>query len=82
MQKTSKKTVQDQTPLGWKFEPLGITQGIEILHTTKWYMHKPETVLKNETPKIHWDFEIQTNHLIPARRPDLVLYNKKKEREK
>ena len=28
--------------------------------------------------KILWDFEIQTDHLIPARRPDLVLINKKK----
>ena len=41
-------------------------------------MHKPESVLENETHKILWDFEIQTDHLIPARRPDLVLINKKK----
>ena len=27
--------------------------------------------------KILWDFEIKTDHLIPARRPDLVLINKK-----
>ena len=47
-------------------------------HTTKWYMHKPESVLENETHKILWDYEIQTDHLIPARRPDLVLINKKK----
>ena len=44
-------------------------------HATKWYMHKPESVLENETHKILWDFEIQTDHLIPARRPDLVLIN-------
>ena len=47
-------------------------------HATKWYMHKPESVLENETHKILWDFEIQTDHLITARRPDLVLINKKK----
>ena len=41
-------------------------------------MHKPESVLENETHKILWDFEIQTDHLITARRPDLVLINKKK----
>ena len=46
-------------------------------HTKKWYMHKPESVLENETHKILWDFEIKTDHLIPARRPDLVLINKK-----
>ena len=42
-------------------------------HSTKWYMHKPESILENEMHKILWDFEIQTAHLIPARRPDLVL---------
>ena len=40
-------------------------------HTTKWHMREPESVLENETYKILWDFEIQTDHLIPARRPDL-----------
>ena len=40
-------------------------------------MLKPESVLKNETHKIHWDFEIQTNYLIPIRRLDVVLNNKK-----
>ena len=45
-------------------------------------MHKPESVLENETHKILWDFEIKTDHLIPARRPDLVFINKKKKKEK
>ena len=40
------------------------------------YMHNPESVLENETHKILWDFEIQTNHLISARRPDPVIDNK------
>ena len=40
-------------------------------------MHKPESVLENETHNILWDFEIKTDNLIPARRPDLVLINKK-----
>ena len=35
-------------------------------HTTKWYMHKLETVLENETHKILWDFEIQTDYQILA----------------
>ena len=30
------------------------------------------------TKQIHWDFEIQADHLISARRPDLMLINKKK----
>ena len=41
-------------------------------------MHIPKPVLENETHNILWDFEVQTDHLIPARRPDLVLIDKKK----
>ena len=41
-------------------------------------MHKPESVLEKETHKILWDFDIKTDHLIPARRPDLGLINNKK----
>ena len=44
----------------------------------KWYIHNPEFVLENETLKILWDFEIQTDHLNSARRPDLDIVNKKK----
>ena len=43
-------------------------------------MHNPESVLENETQKILWDFEIQSDNLISARRPNLVIvYNKKRE---
>ena len=44
-------------------------------HTNKWYMHNPASVLENDTYKLLWDFEIQTDHLISTRRPNL---NKKK----
>ena len=47
-------------------------------HTTKWYMHKPESIQENEKHKIFWDFEIQTDHLIPARKPHIVFINKTK----
>ena len=47
-------------------------------HMTKWYLHKPESILENETThKILWDFEIQTDHLIPAKRPDQEIIDKK-----
>ena len=49
-------------------------------HTTKWYMHKPESIPKKWDTKIPWDFEIQMDHLIPVRRPNPVLINKKKKR--
>ena len=42
----------------------------------KWYLHKPESVLVNEVYKILCDFETQSNQLILARRPDLVMINK------
>ena len=47
-------------------------------HTNKWYMHNPAPVLKNDTHKLLWDFDIHTDHLISARRPDLMIINKKK----
>ena len=47
-------------------------------HTNKWYMHNPAPVLENNTLKLLWDFNIQTDHLILARRPDLIIINKKK----
>ena len=48
----------------------------------KWYEHEPESVLENEDYKILWDFSIQTDHVIEARRPDLVVVDKKLIREK
>ena len=41
-------------------------------------MHNSESVLENETHKFLWDFEIKTDHLFPAGRPDLMIVNKKK----
>ena len=38
-------------------------------------MYKPDT-------QILWDFEIQTDLLIQARRSDLVIINKKKKKKK
>ena len=48
-------------------------------HTNKWYMHNPAAVLENDSHKLLWDFNIQTDHLIPARRPDLKIINKKRQ---
>ena len=39
-------------------------------------MHNPTVVLENETYKLLWDFDIQTDHQISARRPDLIIINK------
>ena len=41
-------------------------------------MQNPAPVLENDTHNPQRDFNIQTDHLIPARRPDLIIINKKK----
>ena len=41
-------------------------------------MHNPPPVLENDTIKFLWDFDVQTDHLILARRPDLIIINNKK----
>ena len=45
-------------------------------------MHNPAPVLENDTHKLLWDFNIQTDHLIPARRPDLIIIDNKKKKKK
>ena len=44
-------------------------------------MHNPALVLENDTHKLLWDFNIQTDHQISARRPDLIIINKKKKKK-
>ena len=39
-------------------------------------MHKPESVLEDDTHKLLWDVEIKTDHQISARRPELIMMNK------
>ena len=45
-------------------------------------MHNPASVPENDTYKLLWDFNILTDHLISARRPDLIIINKKKKKKK
>ena len=45
-------------------------------------MYNPESFLLNEMRKLLWNFEIQTDHLISARWPDLVIITKKKKKKK
>ncbi len=50
-------------------------------HTYKWYMHNPAPILENDTHKLLWDFDIHTDHLIMARRPELFNNQKKKKKK-
>ena len=49
-------------------------------HMNTWYMHNPASVMEDDTHKLLWDFDIHTHHLISARRPGLIIINKKKKR--
>ena len=46
--------------------------------TSERYMHNPAPGIVNEAHKLFRDFEIQTDHQISARWPDLVIIKKKK----
>ena len=43
-------------------------------------MHNPAPVQENDTHKLQWNFDIHMDHLISARRPDLIINNNKKKR--
>ena len=47
--------------------------------TNKQYMHNPAFVPENDTHKQLCDLDIQTEHLISARTPDLIVINKERE---
>ena len=50
-------------------------KGLEC--SEKWYEHAPEGVVENDDVKLLWDMNIQCDNVIEARRPDLVLVEKK-----
>ena len=60
------------TVIHWK-----LRKRFKFDHTTKWYMHKPESIQENETHEILRNFEIQMDHLISTKMRDLMLINKK-----
>ena len=57
----------------WQFcEKLGFNRA------RLWYEHESKSVAENENFKILWDFTIQCDHIIQARRPDIVIVDKVK----
>ena len=40
-----------------------------------------KSILENKTHKFLWDFEIQTDPLIPVGRPDIVIINNHKKKK-
>ena len=39
----------------------------------RWYEYNPEKVLNSREVKILWDFSVQTDHEIEARKPDIIV---------
>ena len=76
--KLTQKEYKTRYDLVGKVIHLELSRRLKFDYTTKWYMHKPESVLENETHKILWDFKIQTDHTIQVKRSDLVFTNKRK----
>ena len=46
-------------------------------HSEKWYEHVPEGVVENEEVKVLWDINVQCDNVIEARRPDIIVIDKK-----
>ena len=59
-----------------------ICKHFNIKRGKKHWLHVPEKVIDNSEVKILWDFEIRTDRVIPARRPDIVTINKSKREAK
>ena len=53
-----------------------LCQKHKIETTQKWYEHQPKGVVETDTAKILWDFNMQTDNELQARRPDILLHDK------
>jgi len=51
-----------------------------IKRSEQWYQHTTEPVIETQSVKILWDMNIQTDHVIEHRRPDIVVVDKDKKR--
>ena len=60
---------------------MGIVQEIDISPNEQMVYVQPRICPIEKSPKILWDFDIQTDHLISARRTNLEIVNKKKKKE-
>ena len=49
-------------------------------HTEKWYEHMLEGAVENEEVKVLWDINVHCDNMIEARRPDLIVIDKKKQK--
>ena len=74
--KSTQKEYKKRQDCVGKFIHWEMCKKFKFDYTNKWYMHNPAPVLENDTHKLQWDVDIQTDHLISAWRSDLTLINK------
>ena len=55
---------------------LELCQTFGLVSEVQWYNHKPASAVENDRVKILCDFNIQTDHVIKHRRPDIVVLHK------
>ena len=53
----------------------------ELEHSEKWYEHVSEGAVENEEIIVLWDINIHCDTLMQARRPDLIVNDKKEQKE-
>ena len=53
--------------------------GKTLERAESWYEQKPEGVVESETFKVLWDFTVQCERKIDAKRPDIVFIDKERE---
>ena len=65
----------NETKYNWvgKLIHSDLCKSLKFDHADKWYMHEQESVRENETHKIFYDIEMQTDHPLPAKRQYLEL---------
>ena len=49
----------------------------ELERAEKWYKHTPERVVENEGLEVLWDFNVQSDRIVEARRPDIIFVDKR-----
>ena len=62
----------------WVGRKIGVCRKVGFDVNEKWYKHESEKVVENNSWKILQDVEVQTDHVIEARRPDMVIIDKTK----
>ena len=54
----------------------GLTKKHGLEHSEQWYQQRAEKVSENDKVKLFWDFNVFTDRVIEARRPDIMVLNK------